>query len=172
MTEIQHKQIQAVVAVADDWAIGAAGKLLCHLPADLRHFKQVTMGCSLVMGRKTFESLPHKPLPERQNIVITHNIHWHHPAVTVAHSLNQAIEAAQRSRIMIMGGAQVYRAALPLVQVIYLTHIHAHFDHADTYFPTLVPRQWRVTELEHHAADEQHGYPAFDFITLTRTASL
>ena len=86
--------IHAIVAVAPDWAIGRQGDLLCHLPADMRHFKEVTMGHSIVMGRKTFESFPRRPLPGRQNIVITRNADWQYPGVTVVHSLDDAFAAA------------------------------------------------------------------------------
>ncbi|MBQ1746953.1 MAG: dihydrofolate reductase, partial [Muribaculaceae bacterium] len=84
------KTVKAIVAIDENWAIGRQGNLLCYLPADMRHFKQVTMGSSIVMGRKTFESFPRRPLPGRQNIVITRNADWQYPGVTVVHSLEDA----------------------------------------------------------------------------------
>ena len=129
------KEISIIVAVAARGAIGRQGGLLCHLPADLRRFKSLTTGHSVVMGRRTFESLPHGPLPGRQNIVVTHNRHYHPQGVTVAHDVQQAIElATMPGEVFIIGGAQIYQAALPLAHTLHLTEIHAHFADADTFF--------------------------------------
>ena len=161
------KSIHAIVAVASDWAIGRQGDLLCHLPADMRHFKQVTMGYSIVMGRKTFESFPRRPLPGRQNIVITRNTSWDYPDVAVVHSLDEAIAAAQTDTVFIIGGAQIYEQALPLVDVLHLTLIHARWASADAFFPQLDMSQWQEVEREHHTSDHRNAYE-FDFITLKR----
>ena len=131
------KSIHAIVAVASDGAIGRQGELLCYLPADMKHFKEVTMGHSIVMGRKTFESFPRRPLPGRQNIVITCNGEWQYPGVTVVHSLQDAIAAAETDTVFIIGGAQVYEQALPMVDVLHLTCIHARWASADAFFPTI-----------------------------------
>jgi len=163
----QSRNIQAIVAVAADWAIGRGGGLLCHLPADLKHFKQVTMGHAIVMGRKTFQSFPHGALPGRQNIVLTRDSGWHAEGVTVAHSLEQALQAATTNDVFIIGGEQIYRQALPIVTTIHLTHIHARWDDADAYFPQLDPHEWRVTDIERHTADERNAHD-YDFITLKR----
>ena len=159
--------IQAIVAIDENGAIGRQGDLLCHLPDDMKHFKQVTMGHSIVMGRKTFESFPRRPLPGRQNIVITRNTSWQCPGVTVAHSLEDAIAAAQTDTLFIIGGAQVYEQALPLVQVLHLTVIHARWASADAFFPTLDMEEWQEVDREHHTSDSRHPYE-FDFITLKR----
>lgn len=164
------KSIHAIVAVATDWAIGRQGGLLCHLPADLRHFKELTMGHSIVMGRKTFDSFPRRPLPGRQNIVITGNASWQYPGVTVAHSLDEAIAATQTDTVFIIGGAQVYEQALPLVDVLHLTVIHARWASADTFFPALDMREWQEVDREHHASDHRNAYE-YDFITLHRRSS-
>ena len=161
------KSIHAIVAVASDWAIGRQGDLLCHMPTDMRHFKEVTMGHSIVMGRKTFESFPHRPLPGRQNIVITRNAGWQYPGVTVAHSLDEAIAAAETDAVFIIGGAQVYEQALPLVDVLHLTLIHARWASADAFFPTLDMNEWQEVEREHHVSDPKNAYE-FDFVTLKR----
>lgn len=161
------KSIQAIVAVASDWAIGRQGDLLCHLPADMRHFKEITMGNSIVMGRKTFESFPRRPLPGRQNIVITRNVDWQHPGVTVVHSLEDAIAAAQTDKVFIIGGAQVYEQSLPLVDVLHLTLIHARWASADAFFPALDMNEWQEVDREHHTSDNKNAYE-FDFITLKR----
>lgn len=165
-----NKQIHAIVAVDENWAIGRQGDLLCHLPADMRHFKQVTMGYSIVMGRKTFESFPRRPLPGRQNIVITRNAGWQYPGVTVVHSVEEAIAAAETDTVYIIGGAQVYELALPLVEVLHLTVIHARWASADAFFPELDMSEWQEVSREHHQSDHRNAYE-FDFVTLKRRLS-
>ena len=161
------KTIKAIVAVDENGAIGRQGDLLCHLPADMRHFKEMTMGHSIVMGRKTFESFPRRPLPGRQNLVITRSAGWQYPGVTVAHSLEQAIALAETDTVFIIGGAQIYEQALPVVDVLHLTLIHARWASADVYFPALDPNQWQEGEREHHTSDHRNAYE-YDFITLKR----
>ena len=161
------KTIKAIVAVDENGAIGRQGDLLCHLPADMRHFKEVTMGHSIVMGRKTFESFPRRPLPGRQNLVITRSAGWQYPGVTVAHSLEQAIAMAETDTVFIIGGAQIYEQALPVVDVLHLTLIHARWASADVYFPALDPNQWQEVERQHHTSDHRNAYE-YDFITLKR----
>ena len=164
------KSVHAIVAVASDWAIGRQGDLLCHLPADMKHFKEVTMGHSIIMGRKTFESFPRRPLPGRQNIVITRNADWQYPGVTVVHSLEEAIASAETDIVFIIGGAQVYEQALPRVDVLHLTLIHARWASADAFFPALNMDQWQEVSREHHESDHRNAYE-FDFITLKRRMS-
>ncbi len=161
------KTIKAIVAVDENGAIGRQGDLLCHLPADMRHFKEMTMGHSIVMGRKTFESFPRRPLPGRQNLVITRSAGWQYPGVTVAHSLEQAIAMAETDTVFIIGGAQIYEQALPVVDVLHLTLIHARWASADVYFPALDPNQWQEVERQHHTSDHRNAYE-YDFITLKR----
>lgn len=161
------KSLHAIVAVDENGAIGRQGNLLCHLPADMRHFKLVTMGHSIIMGRKTFESFPRRPLPGRQNIVITRSADWQYPDVTVAHSLDEAIAAAQTDTAFIIGGEQIYSLAMPLIDVLHLTVIHARWASADAFFPTLDKTQWEELSREHHTSDHRNAYE-FDFITLQR----
>ena len=161
------KTIKAIVAVDENGAIGRQGDLLCHLPADMRHFKEMTMGHSIVMGRKTFESFPRRPLPGRQNLVITRSAGWQYPGVIVAHSLEQAIAMAETDTVFIIGGAQIYEQALPVVDVLHITLIHARWASADVYFPALDPNQWQEVEREHHTSDHRNAYE-YDFITLKR----
>ena len=164
------KSIQAIVAVASDWAIGRQGDLLCYLPADMKHFKQVTMGHSIIMGRKTFDSFPRRPLPGRQNIVITRNSGWQYPGVTVVHSLDEAIAAAETDTVFIIGGAQIYAQALPLVDVLHLTQIHARWASADVFFPAIDMNEWEEVSRKHHDSDHRNAYE-FDFVTLKRRKS-
>lgn len=161
------KAIHAIVAIDENGAIGRQGELLCHLPADMRHFKEVTMGNSIIMGRKTFESFPRRPLPGRQNIVITRDPKWAYPGVTVAHNLDEAIAAAQTDTVFIIGGAQIYELAMPRVEVLHLTRIHARWASADVFFPKLDMSQWQEVSREHHVSDHRNAYE-FDFITLKR----
>ena len=159
--------IHAIVAIDENGAIGRQGELLCHLPTDMRHFKEVTMGNSIIMGRKTFESFPHRPLPGRQNIVITRDPKWAYPGVSVAHNLDEAIAAAQTDTVFIIGGAQIYELAMPRVEVLHLTRIHARWASADVFFPKLDMSQWQEVSREHHVSDHRNAYE-FDFITLKR----
>ena len=142
------KSIEAIVAIDANGAIGRQGDLLCHLPADMKHFKEVTMGHSIVMGRKTFESFPRRPLPGRQNIVITRNRQWQYPSVTVAHSVEDAISAAATDDVFIIGGADIYEQTLPLVDVLHLTLIHARWASADAFFPALDMNEWQEVDRE------------------------
>ena len=125
------------------------------------------MGHSIVMGRKTFESFPRRPLPGRQNIVITRDAAWQWAGVTVAHGLDEAIRAAETDAVFIIGGAQIYELALPLVDVLHLTLIHARWASADVFFPPLDMSQWQEVDREHHTSDHKNAYE-FDFITLKR----
>jgi len=161
------KSIHAIVAIDENGAIGRQGDLLCHLPADMKHFKEVTMGHSIVMGRKTFESFPRRPLPGRQNIVITRNSAWQYPGATAVHSVDEAIAAAETTDVFIIGGADVYEQTLPLVDVLHLTVIHARWATADAFFPPLDMSQWVEVSREHHTSDHRNPYE-FDFITLKR----
>ena len=160
--------ISIVVIVAENGAIGRNNALLCRLPDDLKHFKQVTMGKPVVMGRKTFESVG-KPLPGRLNIVVTRRADFDALGGTVVTSIDDAIHAAgSAAELCVIGGAELYRQMLPMTTKIYLTRIHAQLD-GDTFFPELSPTEWRETHREAHVADERHAYP-FTFITLERTS--
>ncbi|MBO4871061.1 MAG: dihydrofolate reductase [Muribaculaceae bacterium] len=166
--EEQEVALAAIVVVADDGAIGRNGDLLCHLPADLKHFKAITMGHSIIMGRRTFDSFPKGALPGRQNIVITRNEHFSAPDVTVAHSVDEAIKAAiMPGEVFIIGGAQIYAATFERVTTLYLTRLHATFPEADAFFPTIDPIEWDTISEEHHDSDDRNPYP-YTFITLRR----
>lgn len=162
------KTLSAIVAIALNGAIGKNGDLLCHLSADLKHFKALTMGHSIVMGRRTFDSLPKGALPGRQNIVITRNSAFSAPGVTVARSVDDALQKAEMpGEVMIIGGAQIYRETLPLVSKIHLTRVEASFADADAFFPEINPEEWTTDEEERHEADERNPFP-YTFLTLTR----
>ena len=159
-----------VVARARNGVIGNAGTMPWHLPADLKRFKRLTVGKPVIMGRKTFESIG-KPLPGRQNIVLTRDPDWHADGVTVVSNLAEAVAAAgldPRARadgIMVIGGAQIYAEALPSATRIELTEIDAA-PAGDTILPPFDPARWRETARESHPAVA--GAPAFAFVTLVR----
>lgn len=160
--------IAIVVAVAQNGVIGRDNQLIWHLPADLKHFKQLTTGHPIVMGRRTFEAIG-RPLPQRTNIVVTRQPDWQHPGCEVANSVPAALELARTltdGDIFVIGGGEIYRQALPAVDVVYLTEVHHDFE-GDATFPDLSPAEWREESRQRHEPDEKHAY-AFSFVTLRR----
>src|SRR5262249_48041760 len=153
--------IAMIAAVGSNRVIGKGNDLPWRLPADFRYFKKKTMGQTLIMGRRTFDSIRNGPLPGRRTIVITRQEGWRHenPAVEVAHSLQEALQRAVQGQaadatVFIAGGGEIFREALPLADRIYLTRIGAAFD-GDAFFPELDPDDWRIAEQEHHEADAE-----------------
>ena len=159
-----------VVARADNGVIGQDGGLPWHLPADLRHFKRLTVGKPVVMGRRTFESIG-RPLPGRHNIVLTRSRGWTAPGVTAVPNLAEAVAAAglqagaRPDEIMIIGGAAVYAEALPSARRVHLTEVHAAPE-GDTILPPFDTAVWQETSREAHAGDA--SAPAYSFVTLER----
>jgi dihydrofolate reductase len=157
--------ISLVVAMAHNNVIGRDNGLPWgRLPEDLKHFKTVTMGKPVLMGRKTFESIG-KPLPGRTNYVLTRDAKWRAEGVVVVHSLDEALEAGELSGI---GGAEIYRLLLPYADRIYLTRIDADVQ-GDTLFPTVDYSKWMQTHCRDFAADERNPYN-MTFVTLERVA--
>ena len=161
---MERPEIVLVVAVADNGVIGAAGGMPWHLSADFRRVKALTMGKPLVMGRKTFDSLP-GILPGRRHIVITRDPSWEANGAERADSLEQALQLANAGEVIIFGGAQVYAQALPLADRIELTEVHAAPE-GDTRFPDFARDEWEESFREHHPAEGTA--PGFDFVTLLR----
>ena len=162
---VERPHIMLVVARARNGTIGKDGTLPWHLPADLKRFKSLTMGSAMVMGRKTFDSLPGL-LPGRRHIVLTRDRHWSAPGAETANDVDSAIALAGGERITVIGGAEVFALFLPLAQTIELTEVHADYD-GDVVMPD--PRdggEWRETKREDHPADE--GRPGFSFVTMER----
>ncbi|WP_374530818.1 dihydrofolate reductase [Novosphingobium sp.] len=157
-------EIVFVVAVADNGVIGAEGGMPWHISADFRRVKSLTMGKPLVMGRKTFDSLPGL-LPGRRHIVITRDADWSADGAERAGSLAEALKLANAPQIVIFGGAQIYAEALPLAHRIELTEVHASPE-GDTHFPSLDRAGWTEAQRESHPAEGRN--PAFDFVTLLR----
>ena len=149
--------LSIICALTTNSAIGNKGGLLYYLPADLKHFKNLTTGHTIVMGRKTFESLPKGALPNRRNVVITRQADYSAPGIEVFHSFDEALQAcAHDDEVYVIGGESVYEAALPVADRLCLTHIDAVPDEADTFFPDYDHTQWEAEEIEHHEPDEKN----------------
>lgn len=161
---MDHPEIVLVVAVADNGVIGHGGAMPWHISADFRRLKALTMGKPLVMGRKTFDSLP-GILPGRRHIVITRDPDWQADGAERAGSLSEALTMANAPHIVIFGGAQIYAEALPLADRIEWTEVHAA-PAGDTLFPAFDRSEWQENFREGHAPDGKN--PGFDFVTLVR----
>jgi dihydrofolate reductase len=150
-------KLSIIVAIADDYAIGCANKLPWHLPADLKHFKNLTTGHAVIMGRKTFESLPNGALPNRKNIVLRSRLSDEIPSTYFeATSLDDALEIAKNDeKIFIIGGSTVYEQCLDRADSMYITWIHAKFE-ADTFFPKIDFTKWKEISRIDHKADERN----------------
>jgi dihydrofolate reductase len=160
--------ISLIVAVSENLVIGKDGDLPWHLPADLRHFKNTTMGHHLIIGRRTWDEVG-GPLPGRKMVVITRSRTFSAEGATVVHSLEEALEAAaDDSEPFIGGGAYIYRMALArdLVDRLYITRIHAEVE-GDTFFPEIDLDDWILVSEEHHEADEKNEYP-YSFLVYER----
>ncbi len=158
--------ITIIAAVAEQNALGKDNQLIWHLPADLKRFKQVTSNHHVIMGRKTYESLG-KPLPNRTNIIITRNGDFKADGCVIVNSLEQAIEASKEDRNpYILGGAEIYKQAIEIVDKLDLTFVHHTFD-ADVFFPEIDPKIWKETSREDFKADDKNNY-AFSFVTFER----
>ena len=162
--------LSLIAAVAADGAIGYDNKLLYWLPNDLKRFKALTTGHTIVMGRRTFESLPKGALPNRRNLVLSKNAHFIGKNIEVFPSLEAALEAcAADEEVFVIGGASIYRQALPLATRLCLTIVHDSPAYADAFFPWLDPTQWRVEQAERHEPDDRHAQ-AYTFVDLVRIA--
>lgn len=159
-------KLTLIAAMAQNRVIGRAGDLPWHLPDDLKHFKKLTRGHHVIMGRKTYESME-KPLPGRTNIVVTRSENYRAPGCMVSQSLRHAIQKAENdSQPFIIGGGDIYQQALPYADRIELTLIHTEVK-GDTFFPDFSEKDWALVHQEHHPADERHAY-AFDFLRYDR----
>ena len=157
--------ISIIVAIASNNTIGSANSMPWHLPEDFRHFKQVTMGKAVIMGRKTYESIG-RPLPGRRNIVITRNTTLRIEGCEMASSLDEAIALCNPAEEnFIIGGGEIYRQAMPLADKLYITHIAAEFE-GDTRFPTIGP-EWKEIAREEFPCGEKFPHP-FAFVDYER----
>jgi dihydrofolate reductase len=159
--------LELVVAVAENDVIGRGNQLPWHLPADLRHFKSLTLGKPVLMGRKTFESIG-KALPGRLNIVMSRSAGFSPPDCVVVKTVDDARRAAgTQPTLMVIGGSELYRQCLQLAKRIHLTLIHTRIEDGDTLFAGWRAAEWHESSRERHEADEKNPY-AYSFITLDR----
>ena len=172
-----------IVAIADNNAIGKDNSLLWHISEDLKFFKRTTLGCPVIMGRKTFESIG-RPLPKRLNVVVSRSGFDAPEGVVVVGSLEEAYDYVERTgsaaqadysqsssisgeRLFIMGGGQIYAQALPDMDRLIITHVHTDIEDADTFFPAIDPAIWQVSERSEMMTDPETGYN-FEFVTYCR----
>lgn len=158
-----------IVAIADDNAIGVKGGLPWHLSEDLKYFKATTHGFPVIMGRTTYYSLPFRPLKGRKNIVL--NLGGEPiPEATCVYSFEEAFAQAEPAeKCFVMGGASVYRAAIGMMDRLYVTHVHTTVPGADAFFPTIDPEVWKVDSRSEMHVDTETGFE-YEFVVYTRTA--
>lgn len=159
------QQAVAIVAMADNGVIGRGGGLPWHLPDDLRRFKALTMGHSLLMGRRTFDSIG-RALPGRRNLVLTRQAGWQAPGCEAVRSLEESQARASGTTLFVIGGAEVFSLAWPVVGRLELTEVHAEVE-GDTRLEGFDRRAWREVFRDEHPADDRHALP-FAFVTLLR----
>ncbi|MCK4751390.1 MAG: dihydrofolate reductase [Bacteroidales bacterium] len=153
------QNISIIVAIAENNAIGKDNRLLWHISGDLKRFKQLTTGHTLIMGRNTFLSLPNGALPNRRHIVITDRDDEQFDGCEMAHSINQAIQlAGDQDECFVIGGGMVYAQFLPVAGKLYLTQVHQSFE-ADTFFPLIDFTQWKALTSESADAGDKNDYP-------------
>ena len=157
--------ISIIVAVAENYAIGKKGDLLCHMPADLKHFKEITSGHTVMMGERTFLSLPKHPLPNRRNIVLTDVPGKTFEGAETVYSIDEAVKVSQQQtansqsdEAFVIGGGMVYRQMMERADKLYITHIHHSWPDADTFFPEIDLSVWKQLSAERHSADENNPY--------------
>lgn len=159
--------ISVIVAVAEDGAIGKDNGLLCRLPNDLKYFKSLTLGHTIIMGRNTFLSLPNGALPGRDNVVLSRS-QVEYPSTKTYHSVDEVIEAVkEQEEVFFIGGAQVYAQVLKYADKLYITEIHTTFPDADAHFPELDKTEWREVSRQDNPADEKHCHP-YSFVVYER----
>lgn len=161
--------VSLIAAIGQNNELGKGNDLLWHLPADMKYFRDTTRGHTVIMGRKTFESLPTGPLPNRRNIVITRDTNYEKDGIEVVHSLNEALLLVSREQgskfeevddeieVFVIGGGQIYAEAMVKANRLYITHVEASLD-ADTYFPEINTTTWKEVTREEHTRDAQNPH--------------
>jgi len=155
--------IKIIVAMSKNRVIGINNKLPWHIAEDLKRFKKLTSGYSIIMGRKTYESIG-KPLPNRKNIIVTKNLNFQAEGVSVTHSLTEALNLSANNTVFIIGGGQIYQQALPLATHLLITFVDIKID-GDTFFPEIDFSQWQ--ETSHTNAENEEGL-SYSFVDLKR----
>lgn len=170
-SKVNPLRISILVAMASNRVIGQKNTLPWHLPEDLKHFKALTMGHGIIMGRKTYESIG-RPLPGRLNVIITHQKNFHVNGAIVVHSVEAAVQVCRNEKNIggesfIIGGAEIYQQALPLCHRMYITEIQRRFD-GDTYFPEFNSAEWVETACEKHYSNHNDNELVYHFVVLDR----
>jgi len=151
--------ISIIVAVSDDWGIGKDNELLWHISEDLKRFKDLTFGKTVIMGKKTWESLPRRPLPGRKNIVLTDVPNECIDCSVTAYSIEDALSKCEKDEeIFVMGGGSIYRQFMPIADRLYITHVHKKAQ-ADVYFPVIDPEVWDIAEKEEFKGTKNQNIP-------------
>lgn len=168
-----------IAAIGKNNELGNKNWLLWNMPADMKHFRETTKGKVVIMGRKTFESFPNGPLPNRENVVVTRDKDYYRPGITVVHSLEEALryaaleqgkhfeEKQEETEIFIIGGGELYKLGMPKAQKLYITRVD-DAPEADTFFPEIGP-EWKEISREEHLADAENPH-AYAFLTYKKTA--
>ena len=151
--------ISLIAAIGKNNELGKNNTLLWHLPADLKHFREITSLHAVIMGRKTFESIG-KPLPNRRNIVITRDADYKKEGVEVVHSLSGALDKIpdKNEEIFVIGGAEIYKQTMPIADKLYITHVGAEDRDADAFFPEIIPVVWNEISHTEHKKDEKNPF--------------
>ncbi|MCU6708175.1 dihydrofolate reductase [Paenibacillus sp. J5C_2022] len=156
-----------IAAMDRNRVIGQGNAMPWHLPAEMAYFRRMTTGKTVLMGRKTFESLGSKPLPNRRNVVLTRQQGSTFNGCEVVHSVQEALSLGESDELMVIGGGEVYELLLPYAEKVLLTHVEADIERGDASFPELPSGQWIIADSEYRAADEKNAY-AFTFVTYKR----
>jgi len=151
--------ISLIAAIGKNNELGKGNTLLWHMPADMKHFKEVTSLHAVIMGRKTFESIG-RPLPNRRNIVITRDVNYKKEGVEIVHSFSEALDSfsSQNEEMFIIGGADIYKQAMNIADRLYITHVNAEDKDADAFFPEIIPIVWNEISHEEHKKDGQNSF--------------
>jgi dihydrofolate reductase len=164
---VSKPTISLIAAMAEDRTIGIENRLPWKLPADMKWFRRHTLGKPIIMGRKTFDSFGGRPLPDRTNIVVTHDKHYQAEGAVVVYSIEEAIQAAgDAAEVMIIGGASFYEQMLPRADRFYVTQVHGQFE-GDAWFPEFDMDEWQEVAREEQLVDEKNAY-ACSFLSLER----
>lgn len=153
--EAQSKEINIIVAMANNRAIGKNNQLLWHLPNDLQFFKRTTMGCPIIMGRKTYESIG-RLLPGRQNVIISRSAEYQVEGATICHSLKEAVDTIGNDKIFVIGGGEIYKQTMHMASNLFITKVDTQIE-GDTYFPEIEASQWKLTWAEEQTKDEKNN---------------
>lgn len=160
--------LSIIVAIDANNAIGKDNQMLCHLPNDLKYFKTVTSGHTVIMGRNTYYSLPNGALPNRRNIVLSSKKNFTLEKCEIYHNLDEALsKCAEENEVFIMGGGILYKEAINCANKLYITHIHHEFDEADVFFPTIDLKVWKEISRVKNEKDDRNPF-AHDFVVYER----